>query len=932
MAVTDTEIEWTEDNVKERLEALCKKDTIWPAVLAARAALRVFPLIGVGKQFGFWVKNEHITVKPPFKGLKYDPQQSDSSSVVLDNRVYYLMASFYASRLVLQQASVPYEQRERLKLSSATAAVASAFSSVSEAAYAASGTTQKEYDVAADVVDAITQAAAAARLTVTIPSKFAANDSSESAREAAEQIATKAMFAVRCVKDVVVNVHALSESDFILSHNPKSAESAASEVTLAFLHDLKVAESADSTLIVINSPLWSDTCPREIEEIKTKRFQPAVEAVINEISSTSPDSAKALTQILDRYDRYLSGNTTDDENGESNETLYKALSKVSSEDVNADRDTLNRGALVNGLASILCDKEHTHPLTIGLMGNWGSGKSQVLALLKKELKDRGCTQPFLFGEFNAWAYEHAKSSQAAMAHEVISALTSHDKFQSVEKKSDRGARLKGSMSNLFRQFFWIASGRVRIIYGFAIRKHLNKVLLSVGWLSLFAIASAWLARQGLSQNQLPDFSKPLTSGALIAIIASLWQLPKQLRYIISQPMTKEFLTYIKLPNYASHIGEIAEMQKDIRLMAKIRLGFEEEACHDYLGKFFKSRRLLFVVDDLDRCSPQGIVKTFEAIRLVLHIPHVTVVVAVDQRIALAALALHYKGIEPYHTLQDARAIARDYLAKVIQLPIVVSDGDNESLTEFLSDIWLEEEDSKRNWLAHLVENDEHQTQAGQQEIKAPSSKPDRQDVDSDTEDEGLSEYELAKLILETEPKSEPTEPEVLKGLSDHQKAALYYWATNFGLTNARQLKRLDNSYNLVRLVTDEEDKLTLTKTSGGVNKQHVKFSYGYLVTLMTLEFINGIEVTALRENASRFLRKGTVSRLNAMANQQHKATLIGARIVIERAAEQLYSQTEAALRFEKLLRYVENFALPAIDGFDVDTETVSNSQSNSVKG
>jgi len=925
MAVTDTEIEWTEDNVKERLEALCKKDTIWPAVLAARAALRVFPLIGVGKQFGFWVKNKHITVKPPFKGLKYDPQQSDSSSVVLDNRVYYLMASFYASRLVLQQASVPYEQRERLKLSSATAAVASAFSSASEAAYAASSTTQSGYDIAADVVDAITQVAAAARSTVTMPSKFAANNSSELARDAAEQIAIKAMFAVRCVKDVVANVHAFSESDFIFAHNHETVESAVSKVVLAFLDDLKVAESTGSTLIVINSPLWSDTCPREIEEIKTNRFQPAVETLIHEISSTSPDSAKALTHILDRYDRYLSGNASDDDNGVTTETSYEALSKISAEDVNSNRDTLNRGALVNGLASILCDEEHTHPLTIGLMGNWGSGKSQVLALLKKELKDRGCTQPFLFGEFNAWAYEHAKSSQAAMAHEVISALTSHDKFQSVEKKSGLGTRLKQSASNLFRQFGWVVSGRFRVVYGFAVTKHLNKVLLSIGWLSLFVIASAWLARQGISQNQIPDFSKPLTSGALIAIMASLWQLPKQLRYIISQPMTKELLTYIKLPNYAPHIGEIAEMQKDIRLIAKIRLGFEDEACHDYFGKFYKPRRLLFVVDDLDRCSPQGIVKTFEAIRLVLHIPHVTVVVAVDQRIALAALALHYKGIEPYHTLQDARAIARDYLAKVIQLPIVVSDGDNESLTEFLSEIWREEGDSKRNWLAHLVENDEHQSQAGHQELKTPSSKPDGQDVDSHTEDEGLSEYELAKSILETDPKPEPPEPKILKGLSDHQKAALYYWATHFGLTNARQLKRLDNSYNLIRLVTQEEDKLALTKTSNEVNKQHVKFSYGYLVTLMTLEFINSIEVTALRDNASRFLRKGDVDKLSCMANQQHKATLMAARSIIQNAAEQLYPNTANNLHFDKLLRYVENFALPAIDGFDIDTETASSS-------
>lgn len=914
MAAIDIKQVLNKDEIAKRLEALCEKDSLWSAVLAARAALRIFPLIGSEGHFHFWVKSErikHATKQQANKqkeGAEKNKVFSSGSLSVQDNRACFLLASFFASHLILQQARMPFEQRQMEKLSAASAAVNEAFSGFAADTY--SVVYNSALGFAADAESASSYAAQASRAIA-----FAVL-----AAECAALALDANTSAAECAALAVSNTFATFDFDAYEASGSYAAFPPSDEVD-AYLKDLKVAESSILTHGLLNSPLWPDGCPDNVEVIKDKNFRPAVETLLKEITSSNPESAKALAQMLTLYERYLSGSKTAEKGNKLPDTLYKAVSKLTSDDNSANNDTLNRGALVNGLAGILCNDEHIHPLTIGLMGHWGSGKTQVLELLKKELKSRECKQKFLFGEFNAWAYEHAKSSQAAMAHEVISALTSHDKFQSVEKKSDRGARLKGSMSNLFRQFFWIASGRARIIYGFAIRKHLNKVLLSIGWLSLFAIASEWLARQGLSQNQLPDFSKPLTSGALIAIIASLWQLPKQLRYIISQPMTKEFLTYIKLPNYASHIGEIAEMQKDIRLIAKIRLGFEDEACHDYLGKFFKSRRLLFVVDDLDRCSPQGIVKTFEAIRLVLHIPHVTVVVAVDQRIALAALALHYKGIEPYHTLQDARAIARDYLAKVIQLPVVVSDGDNESLTEFLSEIWLEEGDNKRDWLAHLIEDDEYQTQAGHEEIKAPSSKPDRQDVDSDTEDEGLSEYELARLILEAEPKSEPPEPKVLKGMSDHQKAALYYWATHFGLTNARQLKRLDNSYNLIRLVTDEEDRLALTKTSNEVNKQHVKFSYGYLVTLMTLEFINSIEVTPLRDNASRFLRKGDVDKLNCMANQQHKATLVAARSIIQNAAEQLYPKTANNLHFDKLLRYVENFALPAIDGFDIDTET-----------
>ena len=47
MAATNTGIEWGEDKAKERLEALFEKDNLWPAVLAARAALREFPLVDI---------------------------------------------------------------------------------------------------------------------------------------------------------------------------------------------------------------------------------------------------------------------------------------------------------------------------------------------------------------------------------------------------------------------------------------------------------------------------------------------------------------------------------------------------------------------------------------------------------------------------------------------------------------------------------------------------------------------------------------------------------------------------------------------------------------------------------------------------------------------------------------------------------------------
>ena len=57
--------------------------------------------------------------------------------------------------------------------------------------------------------------------------------------------------------------------------------------------------------------------------------------------------------------------------------------------------------------------------TIGLLGDWGVGKSTLVHLLKNELVRRQDQQPFLFAEFNAWAYEHTDNLQADACPQVL---------------------------------------------------------------------------------------------------------------------------------------------------------------------------------------------------------------------------------------------------------------------------------------------------------------------------------------------------------------------------------------------------------------------------------------------------------------------------------------------------------------------------------
>jgi hypothetical protein len=68
-------------------------------------------------------------------------------------------------------------------------------------------------------------------------------------------------------------------------------------------------------------------------------------------------------------------------------------------------------------------------------------------------------------------------------------------------------------------------------------------------------------------------------------------------------------------------------------------------------------RIILYIDDLDRCPPRRVVETLEAIHLLLAVPLFVVVVAVDPRWLLRAIAAHYRDL--VQTLAASAASAQD---------------------------------------------------------------------------------------------------------------------------------------------------------------------------------------------------------------------------------------------------------------------------------
>ena len=88
--------------------------------------------------------------------------------------------------------------------------------------------------------------------------------------------------------------------------------------------------------------------------------------------------------------------------------------------------------------------------------------------------------------------------------------------------------------------------------------------------------------------------------------------------------------------------------------------------------------MIVLIDDLDRCQPDRIIETLEAIKLFLSVKKTVFVIAADNNVIQYAIRKKYPPLDNFSVNLD-----EEYIEKIIQLPITIPDLSGKDIENYL---------------------------------------------------------------------------------------------------------------------------------------------------------------------------------------------------------------------------------------------------------
>lgn len=251
------------------------------------------------------------------------------------------------------------------------------------------------------------------------------------------------------------------------------------------------------------------------------------------------------------------------------------------------------------------------PLTVGVHGDWGAGKSSILKMVSGAFESQEGT---LCIWFNGWTFEGFEDAKTVVIETLVTEL---------KRARPTSTKVADAAKKVLRRVDWL------------------KVAQKAGGLALTAATG------------IP--SPDLVSSLVGAVKAFAAKPADHLSIADAKSVLENASGFLKAAEH-EHDGVPEQVHK-------FREEFQE------LLDAADITQLVVLIDDLDRCLPETAIATLEAIRLFLHVPKTAFVVAADEAMIEYSVRRHFPELPI--PAAGMTSYARSYLEKLVQVPFRV---------------------------------------------------------------------------------------------------------------------------------------------------------------------------------------------------------------------------------------------------------------------
>ena len=297
-------------------------------------------------------------------------------------------------------------------------------------------------------------------------------------------------------------------------------------------------------------------------------------------------------------------------------------------DKEAEIDYLNFGYMVDMVVDIATNRDLS-PSTIGLYGDWGSGKSSLMKLAQKKIEEKNTeigdekdSIKTLCIEFNGWLFEGYEDTKTSLCGVILDALADEKRFSK---------EITDYAKTLIKKIDF------------------NKIL-----------------GKGIKYGL--DFF--LTGGIGALTDLTLSSVLSTIKTNVSEVQAKDLEEILN------------KFKKDDKTRTEIK-NFREE--FKQLLQKSNVENVVVFIDELDRCLPDTVLEVFEAMRLFLFVEGMSFVIGADERLIQYSIKSKYKEV-PGNNLD----IGKEHLEKVIQYPLYIPQLTRAEVNQYLACLLLRE--------------------------------------------------------------------------------------------------------------------------------------------------------------------------------------------------------------------------------------------------